>query len=227
MGALNLVDRSISKIFLIDDNPIIREGYEDAIEDLGVETQEITIVSSLDDLYQVASANDGFICDFHLNNALYSPVNGDVIVAGLYERKIPAVLCSRDAETAHSVRRFRHSIPSILSPRELSSDSVLSAFAACINEFSGKYSRERRPWETLVRFEELVFDGGDSARVYIVVPGWDTKALIEIEISRSDISFYEEIVAALRSQQTYRCKAFVNLDAVGMQELYVKDWVSI
>lgn len=227
MNALNLYDREISKIFLIDDNPSVREGYEGAIEDLGVATEEIVSVGDLRDLYSKVGTGDGFICDFHLNSAKYSPVNGDVIVSGLYERKVPAVLCSKDANTAHSVRRFRHSIPRIITARDFSPDSVVEAFTVCIKEFSGEYSLDRRPWNTLIRLEELISDAGEVARVLITVPGWDTKSSLEIEISRQDIYFYDQIISSLAQGEMYRCKAKVNLDARSADDLYVKEWVEI
>lgn len=227
MHALNLYDREISRIFLVDDNPDIREGYEEAIEDLGVSTEEIISVGSLPDLYNKVGKSDGFICDFHLNSAKYSPVNGDVIVSGLYERKVPAVLCSKDANTAHSVRRFRHSIPRILTARDFTPESVVEAFSVCISEFSGNFSKDRRPWDTLIRFEELISDGGDVARALIAVPGWDYKTLLEIEIAREDIRFYGEIINSLRKGLIFRCKAKVNLDAKVPDDLYVKEWIEI
>ncbi|QZX82358.1 response regulator [Metapseudomonas otitidis] len=227
MQTLELHNRSISRILLIDDNPIIREGYEDTIEDLGIRTEEINSIRSLDELLGFTNINDGYICDFHLNGTTYSPVNGDVIVSNLYNMKVPAILCSRDIETAASVRRFRHSIPCILSARELSPDSVVASFETCIQEFSGKYSKERRPWETLLRVESLDSCSDTRARVQLVIPGWDADSLVETEISGEDISFFDKIIAGLNSGEYFRCKAKVNLDACDLKEIYIKDWVEI
>ncbi|WP_448195379.1 hypothetical protein [Pseudomonas aeruginosa] len=225
MHALNIHDRSVSRIFLVDDNPSIRESYDDAIYDLGVKTEEVKSVSNIIDLFNNVGTSDGFICDFHLTTSKYSTVNGDVIVSGLYQRGVPAVLCSRDAETAHSVRRFRHAIPRILTARDLNADSVVEAFSECIKEFAGNYSKDRRPWDTLVRFEELTQYEGDIARALITVPGWDPQQTLEIEIARPDMDFYDELISALSNKDPYRCRAKVNLDAKDLGDLYVKEWV--
>lgn len=227
MVALNIVDRSVSRILLIDDKANVRELYDDAVWDLGVKTEEIFSVPSLMEFLSGASANDGVICDFHLTSPKYSSVNGDVIVSSLYKKGVPAVLCSFDADTAHSVRRFRHAIPRILTPRELNSAAVVEAFTTCVKEFSGNYSVDRKPWPTLVRFEELLDHRSGLARVLITLPGWDPKMVIDIEISKDDIPFYDDIVTSLESEVGFRCKAKVNLDAKDVGGLYVKDWVDI
>ena len=227
MSALAFRDRNISRIFLVDDDPAIRGGYEDAIESLGVQTQDVELVSSLGSLLDMAGVNDGFVCDFHLNHSTYSPVNGDVIVSNLYERKIPAILCSRDAEAAHSVRGVRQSIPCILTARDFSPESVMRGFSECIKEFSGEFSKGRRPWEALIRFESLISVSGDGARVLLAIPGWDSDTIFEVDVFKRDIPFFDKLVGVLKAGDIFRCMSRVNLGADEMKDIYIKDWMEL
>lgn len=225
MHSLAIQDRNISRIFLVDDNPQIRSLYDDMIDDLELDTHDVTDVVSVQNLISLTNENDGFICDFHLINSRYSPVNGDVIVSQLYQRGVPAVLCSRDAEMAHSVRRYRHSIPCILEARDLNGDSVKESFSTCIKEFSGEFSKKRKPWDTLIRVESIISESQDSARIALVIPGWDASTLIETDIAPEDFNFFDLLLKTLNGGQDFRCRAQVNLDAESVSDIYIKNWV--
>ncbi len=227
MQALTIEGREISRLFLIDDDPNVREGYDEILYDLNVSKREVEKIPSVVDLLAGSDWHDGYVCDFQLTNTKYSPVNGDVIVAQLYNKKIPAVLCSRNAEMAATVRNLRHAIPCILEARDLNGDAVVAAFSTCIKEFSNKFTKQRRPWPTLVRIESMVLQTAEFSRVAVVVPGWDAHLMIEIDLSHSVVEFYDEIVACLNKGDIYRLKASVNLDAEGLKDIYIKDWLSI
>lgn len=227
MQALNIEGRDISRVFLIDDEPSVREVYGYHLDDLRVRTEEVNHISGMEQLLNASNDHDGFVCDFHLNNSRYSPINGDVIVSSLYKKKIPAVLCSRDVDTISSVRRLRHSIPCIIEARNLNGESVMEAFATCIREFSGNFSTNRRPWPTLIRIENIVEETSAILRVAVVVPGWEPQSIIEFDISKSEVGFHSDIVKSIKGGDIYRCKAQVNLDAESQSDIYIKDWISI
>lgn len=224
MHAIKIHDREISRILLLDDDPDIRGLYEFSLEDMNVATQEIEVVKSVPALLSQINSADGFVCDLNLNSRKYSPVNGDVIVSALYGQKSPAVLCSRDVDNVSSVRRLRHSIPCVLDARDLNSDNVRSAFEVCIKEFAGQYSTFRKPWPTLIRFENIVLQTSDAVRVAVVIPGWDSQRLIEVDITRADGVIYSNVLQAFNSGEVYRCKAIVNLEVETSRDLYIKDW---
>lgn len=227
MTHMEIQGREISNIYLVDDDPEIREIYELTLEDLHINMQEINKVTSVQELLSKTTANDGFVCDFRLNTKRYSPIDGDIIVSSLYQKKVPAVLCSRDVDTVSSVRRLRHAIPCILNARELNSDTVKTAFEICIKEFSGNFSPLRRPWPTLIRFENIVSQATDSIRVAIVIPGWDSQTMLETDILSNDTAIFNAVQQAFASGTIFRCKALVNLDAESQTDVYIKDWVLV
>lgn len=224
MDVLTVEGREISRILLIDDNPDIRGLYGDSLEDLSVVTEEVSSLPNVDDFLASVSSGDGFVCDLNLNTGSYSPVNGDVIVASLYGRKSPAVLCSRDAEAVSSVRRLRHAIPCILDARNLNPDAVRLAFEICIKEFEGDFSVARKPWPTLIRFENLILTTNDYIRAAVVIPGWDTQSLVEVDIKKSDGKIYDSVLQSLNSGVVFRCKAIVNLNVEVLRDLYITGW---
>jgi CheY-like chemotaxis protein len=224
MHAIKIYDREISRILLVDDDPNIRSLYEFNLEDMNIDTEEIEVVSSVAELLSSINKADGFVCDLNLNSRKYSPVNGDVIVSALYQQNSPAVLCSRDVDNVSSVRRLRHSIPCVLDARELNSDNVRKAFEICIKEFSGEYSVFRKPWPTLIRFENIVLQTNDAVRVAIVIPGWDSQSLVEVDITKTDGTIYDDVMRAFAAGEVYRCKAVVNLEVETSRDLYIKDW---
>lgn len=224
MQAIKICDREISRILLLDDDPNIRGLYEFNLEGMNVVTEEVEVVNSVNALLSQINQFDGFVCDLNLNSRKYSPVNGDVIVSALYEKKSPAVLCSRDVDNVSSVRRLRHSIPCVLDARDLNSDNVRNAFEICIKEFSGQYSIFRKPWPTLIRFENIVLKTNDAVRVAVVIPGWDSQSLVEVDITKSDGDIYNKVLRAFNSGEVFRCKAIVNLEVETSRDLYIKDW---
>lgn len=227
MQALSIEGREISRVFLIDDDPDVREGYDGILYDLNVRKEEVTKIRNVAELIKFSDWHDGYVCDFQLTNTMYSPINGDVIVSSLYEKKIPAVLCSRNAEMVSSVRSLRHSIPCILDARDLNGDNVVAAFSTCIKEFSGTFSRQRKPWPALVRIENIVISGDGFARVAVVVPGWDPQTMIEIDVYPHQQEFYQLMVDTLNGGDIFRAMAKVNLDAEGLKDIYIKDWALI
>lgn len=227
MLTLNVAGRDIDNVFLVDDDPDIRCGYELAISDLYISTSEIPAVISVDQLVERAKESDGFICDLLLSKARYSPVNGDVIVSELYKRNVPAVLCSRNADTTNSVRRYRHLIPCVLTDTELNGDTLIKSFAICIDEFKGVFLDKRKPWHALVRVESIVAKHQDCARVALVIPSFDSSHPFEIDVSPSDMPFYNAMIHSLENGDAYRCKAQVNLEAEGWSDLYIKEWMKV
>jgi hypothetical protein len=227
MQAVNIEGKDISRVFLIDDDPSVRDLYQFHLDDVHVETEKVVSISGMDQLLQASNDHDGFVCDFHLNNSRYSPINGDVIVSGLYQKKIPAVLCSRDVDTVSSVRRLRHSIPCIIEARDLNVDSIMQSFATCIREFSGNFSKERRPWPTLIRIENIVQRSPTFLRVAVVIPGWEPQSIVEVDILKAEVGLCADIIKAIDGGDVFRCKAQVNLDSESQRDVYVKDWVLI
>lgn len=225
---LTFQDRSIERVRLIDDNAGVRQGYRYPVEELDIAAEEV--IGPITDITTLLASfdinHDAVICDFNLKVKNYSSINGDEIVSGLYKKNFPAVLCTRiDKHLPEAIRRSRRHIPVVLSPNELSSETLGNAFHTCIEEFKGNFSPMRRPWKTLIRIEggELI-GNGELLRVNAIIPEWNPSVLISFEWL---INKNEALINArdrLTKGEIVRLYATVNVGAEEADELFVEDW---
>jgi hypothetical protein len=218
--------RSIERVVLIDDNESVRRNYGYHVDDLDLQPIQIeNPFHTMEELFsEIDSATDGVICDYHLNNTTYSPFNGDEIVMNLYKMKLPSLLCSRAAEAAYSVRRYRQFIPNVISANELSPEVVVKSFEICVSEFKGDFRPVRKPYQTLVRIENKEDFHDDTMKVSVVIPGWDTRTMIDIIMKAEDTSLFYDIKNSLNKGEDYRAYATVNLGSESSDEIYIFNW---
>lgn len=225
--SLTFQDVTIDRVRLIDDDVNVRRTYRYPVEELDVAAEEVegpirdvqSLIRSFD------ASRDAVICDFNLSVKNYSAVNGDEIVAGLYKSKLPVVLCTRAEKHTEQIRRSRRFIPVILSPNELSSESLSEAFEICVSEFKGVFSPIRRPWQTLIRIEggELI-GNGDLLQVNAIIPAWDPSILLNFEWRINDNAALKHIWSGLEKGDVGRLYATVNVGAEEREDLFVEDW---
>lgn len=210
----------IERVAVVDDDLNGRNTYKLAIEDMdSTPVLEDGPLAALDQYApDLKSRVSAAFCDYHLKkHGDYSTFNGDELASRLYQLKIPVVLCTRYTDwEASLLRRCRRNIPCVISYEQADPDVILHAFEMCINEFKDDYSVTRRPWRTLVRFEEFEEDGGYC---YVVVPGWDSQK--RVRILNSDCP--PGIIRQAKAGQV-RCHASVNLGAESDEDLYFTDW---
>lgn len=207
-------------VFVIDDDKSVRKSYELVIRDLSlpVALQEGPLPALSNYIELVCREAQAVLCDHHLRLAGYSPFNGAPLVAGLYQRGLPALLCTRWYEAAiDEIRSVREFIPVILRPGELTPEAVEEGLRLCSAEISGKFRPERRPWRNLVRIEALDFDDGHDD-VFVVVPGWRSQEVVRIRSRDFPVGYKERLRPGLRLY------AEINLGAETNEELYFRHW---
>lgn len=224
---LNIQDKNINKVRLIDDDHGVRQSYKFQVEELDIDTEEvfgpISDMSSL--LRTVDPDSDAVICDFNLKVKNYSSINGDEIVSGLYQRNVPVVLCTRADHLPEPIRRRRRYIPVVLAPANLSPDSLVNAFEICIDEFKGRFSSFRKPWRTMIRIEGGdVLEGLGLLRVNAVIPEFDPSTLINFEWDMSDNEALRKVREGIEHGDIVRIYATVNVGADGTDDLFVENW---
>lgn len=225
--ALNIGQKNITSVQLIDDDPRVRETYKFHVEDLEADPNEITgqisDVASLLKLFD--TANSAVICDFNLKVKNYSAINGDEIVAGLYMSSVPVVLCTRyGTHLPEAIRQRRRRIPVILTPDAVDADTLRSAFVTCVNEFSFKFSEARKPWRTLVRVEggEMLTNG--LMQVNAIIPEWDSSTFVSFDWQVTDNEAIQAVKVGIEKGDIVRVYATVNVGANSLEDLYVDDW---
>lgn len=157
--ALTIANRSIRKISIIDDQALVRVGYELSVEDLGLES--VSETGPLDEelpncVNAVRQRADAAICDYNLKVKAYSSFNGAELAAEFYKMQFPAVLCTKwYSAVIDEMRQYRRFIPSLVDPGSLDPASIRTGIESCIREFDGDFLPVRRPWRTLIRIEDI------------------------------------------------------------------------
>ncbi len=218
--ALILAGRTITRVAVVEDDPGARQSYGYPIEDLGVEP--VLEGGPLGDIARLVdrlvSQTDGALCDYRLRTSNYATFNGDELVARLYERKFPALLCTRFMQSdVDMIRRHRRLIPALYSPDQLDTDAIISGFKRCFMEFEGSFAPSRKPWRTLVRVEEMEPEGA-KGYFYVVLPGWSLKQAVRLRLA--------DVPTSIRSviKPGSRLHAQVNVGAETQHELYFDAW---
>jgi hypothetical protein len=216
--ALEILDTSIERVSIVDDDPSVRASYEFSVEDLRLEpVQEFGPIRDLASFVRRAmERTEAAICDHHLRVSNYAVFDGAELVAEFYRLKFPAVLCTRwEKARIHEIRRFRRRIPVLLNPEDLSPENIAKGFEFCLREFRSEFSPNRRPWRTLVRVADA-----DLAKGFfdVVVPGWDPREVIRLRVDEIPEGFRGCISLGARLH------AHVNIGAESQEELFFEGW---
>jgi hypothetical protein len=221
--SLQICDREIDVISIIDDDPAAREVYELPIEDLDV-SPYIEERGPMHDVEafvnETIKRSQAVFCDYHLKVKNYSAFNGAELVAAYYRNHIPAVLCTKwEDAMLDEIRDYRRYIPSLLRPAEVNPDAIYESLKICINELNGKFLSTRKPWRTLVRIEEVVADENDQhSLVFVVVPGWGPERVVRLRFGSIPVRLRDSIRTGVR------LFVHANIGAERLEDLYFNDW---
>lgn len=212
----------INNVAIIDDEPDVRSGWEEPVTDLALKPVpqngplgELTFC-----IENILKNADAALCDYHLKVKAYSVFNGAILVAKLYERHFPAVLCTNwNSASVDEMRPFRRQIASLVDPKTLTIDPTifLHGLESCVMEFNGNFRTVRRPWRTLIRIEDMPEQDGAVPFVYVAVPAWGS------EIVRLPKTVFPAHIFPMLKPD-FRLYAKVNLGAIGNEELFFEDW---
>ena len=211
-------------IAVVDDNPAARGTMREELEELGVKVDALAgPFLNKEAAFQalLQGNNQALVCDHHLNQHDYAQFNGAQFVAYCYGQRFPGVLVTRySSDMLTEIRPLRHLIPALLTPRQLTDDveHVQKIFDYCMREvLLGEFSPDRRPWQTLLRIENVDVD---SRNVLVIIPAWDAPGGdngIKIPFSMFPKHLWSEL------KERARFFGMVNLGAEKHEDLYIKD----
>lgn len=214
---MQILDREISRVFIIDDDPEARESFTYTIEDLELEPVEFTgPISSANDLIGSVESTDAILCDLHLKQRDYSTCDGHEILEACYNEQIPGVLCTTFTDAGYTInRKSLRFIPAFLRTSSPSPDVLMDAFTKSLAEMNGTFHPTRQPWRTQIRIEEV---DPSLNYVYAVVPAWDVRK--KIRIDRDVVP--EQIYGSFHNEKIVHAK--VNIGAESYEELFFVSW---
>jgi CheY-like chemotaxis protein len=207
--------RGLTRVAIVDDNQNSRETFRDDLESHKFLPEPLEgPFATVDALVEaVRSRADVAICDHHLI-ANYAGFDGAEAVASLYRQQLPAVLVTAWSKAdIHEIQPFRRRIPILLTPEDAGLERIAHGWDVCREEFCGRFSPSRRPWQTLVQIEDVVDDD-----VFVVLPGWKSDEVIRL---RKDM-IGEALHQHLRPGE--RFFAMVNKGAEQQSDLFFEDF---
>ncbi|HWO23022.1 MAG TPA: hypothetical protein VNO30_29980 [Kofleriaceae bacterium] len=206
---------------MIDDDPGSRELYSLYVEELSMqalrENGPFTSVEAC--VERVLGAAHAAISDFKLKVKTYASFNGAELVASLYDKKLPSILCTRfEFADLDEIRPYRQRIPALLRPDELDVDTIAHAFESCALEFRNEFVQTRKPWKTLIRIEDIHADPGREAAVDVCLPSWNRNVMVKLQRSELPEWMHAKLVADAHFY------AVVNIGAERPEDLYFSKW---
>lgn len=216
--SIALAGREIKNILIVDDDPEARDAFSEIITDMGL--IPICELGPLDDLEAfvklVPKKADAVFADYRLKPRNYAVFEGDFLVANCFRHDIPAVLCtSYEAADFMLDRKLVREIPVLLRNTNPEPDDIEGALEKCISELQGHVTPSRRPWRSLVRVYDIDIDRGFF---YVIVPGWDARAKIRLDLENVPGEIQELVKPGKRFH------AQVNIGAKSAYELYFDEW---
>ncbi|SRR6266567_623494 len=213
-------EREITRVGIVDDQEDARGAYKWTIEDADLEP--VDEPGPLPSLWEfaagVAGRADAAICDFKLTIRNYAAFTGAELVAHWYERKFPALLCTRYDEAAQEeIRAHRPRIPVVVAPDALDTEQLLRGIELCVAELDEGPGPERKPWRAQVH----VLDGPDhdsGGFFFVELPGWHSPEVFRLRLQDLEAEVQERVAPAARLH------AHVNLGAEDSHEVYFDAW---
>ncbi|MEJ7590289.1 MAG: hypothetical protein WKF77_01970 [Planctomycetaceae bacterium] len=215
---LTLDERTLRRAAVVDDDPMVRAGYAEALEDLGIEPWDVReLTGNLSDIWDSKFCDcDAVISDLKLMAPGYAPFNGGTLLAECWRKKLPAVLCTSYSDVSQLLPRSeRRRVAAILPRTHFDLGKLREGLLRSIGELEGRFTPERRPWRTQV---EIVDVPNDSSYVWIIVMGRspDEKVMV----------YTKELPAEVQGQVQpgMILHAKVNTGAKSAQDLFFDEW---
>jgi len=217
--SLNIENREIENVHVIDDNSEARLSYQDFLIalDLNPVLENGPFAQPTDVVHNIKNGSSGVLCDYMLNQTDYADFKGAETVKCMYQKRIPAILVTKYGKAEiEEIREYRQWIPSLLIPDHLDEESLIEGFQSCIREFNDIISDNRKPWRTQVRVDFLE---KERSVLYLIVPGWNSNQIIKLRFAAVPDAILEKI---LKNEKRFYVKT--NLGADTEDELYFTDW---
>jgi hypothetical protein len=181
--SLRVLGRSISRVKVVDDDPVARKAMSFTVTDANL--QALPDDGPLPELprfvQETRGSVDAVVCD-HRMKGTYATFDGAEAVANLYKAACPALLCTRWSRAdIDSIRRFIPFIPSLISSDDINPDTIADGIAICIREFDNDPIPSRKPWRSLIRVESVEPEDRPPL-FYVAIPGWDSKEILRLPL---------------------------------------------
>ena len=166
------------------------------------------------------------VCDHRLSGTPFASFLGAELMASLYNEHIPGLLLSTFAgvDSDSTIRRYRASIPCLVSRGHLDPDNMLRGLRLCESELNGHFAPERYSRRTLMRVVGVgpsSVDGGVA--VDAIMHSWDPDCGVRFPL---DLIEDRQIQQRLLNDFNGEMHLFaqVNVDCQDSMDLFFRDF---
>jgi len=218
--SVEILGKRIDTVGIVDDSEDMRNTISDDLQDADFiprpfEGQYSNIQSLMG---EVVGSADAVICDHHLKPRNYASFSGAELAANLYQVKFPFVLVTRwTSAVIEQIRFYRRHIPALVSPDNVSTETIIDSFQMCLEEFGDSFRPTRKPWSAVVRVEDIT-DAKPDKLVSITISAWNPNQVINIRLDTIPSSLQDKVHPGARFF------AKVNIGAETQEELYLEDF---
>ena len=166
------------------------------------------------------------VCDHRLSGTPFASFLGAELMALLYDEHIPGLLLSTFAgvDSDSTIRRYRASIPCLVSRGHLDPDNILEGLRLCESELNGQYVPERYPRRTLIRVVNVSSSPVDGNTVVdAIMHSWDPNFGVRFPLDLIEDPQIQRFLKEDFSGVT-RLFAQVNIDCENSMDLFFRDF---
>lgn len=203
------------KVHIFDDNKESRSLFVELFQGPNLLAESVDHPrSNIQEIINSLFGENFLFSDYHLRPHQYANFDGDEIISIAYSNHIPGMLCSSFSDLDSTLgRSIRRKIPMIVEARDVTDPELIYLCKdICMGEFKEEFSQSRKPWRAMCRV--AAYDSG-SKRVYLVIPGWDSRTKISAPIKDFPKSIRKKV-----KEEGFRFFCKVNLGCENPRELY-------
>ncbi len=186
----------MTTVAIIDDDTEAAKTVSYAVEDAGFAAwifadKGQTVASAVDKIRDHAEAA---VCDHRLSPLGLANFDGAELAAQLILNKIPAVVISQFVSQDYdvSIRRWRETVPSVISRDECRAETIRDALELCRREINGEIVSARRKHRTLVRIADIQNEANELV-IDAIVPAWNRQRAVRFPVALMSPDLQKEV----------------------------------
>lgn len=174
-------------VAIVDDETDAAEMNGILLEQVGVRPvylREGKLKSVQAAVEEICRVSEAAICDHRLQPRGLASFYGAELAAALMQRHFPAIVVSQfvKPDIDVSLRRWRASLPSIVSRESVDGETFVTSIVKCVKELRGEVDPARRPHRTLFYVADLDKESGEKV-ADVIIPAWHAAEAVRFPLS--------------------------------------------
>lgn len=176
----------LHNVAIIDDEVDAAETNGILLEQVGIKpvylTRKLRSVNAA--VKEICRVSEAAICDHRLQPRGLASFYGAELAAALMQNNFPAVVVSQfvKPDIDVSIRRWRSSLPSIVSRESADGELFVASIVKCVRELRGEVDPARKSHRTLFYIADLDKESGEKV-ADVIIPAWHPAEAVRFPLS--------------------------------------------